>query len=121
MAYGRDFSRQVGQRIAARRHEMGIPQAELARILGVSQQNVASYETGRLRIPLDFVVPMAGALHLSVHELLGVQTGLRKPGPEPILQRQLDRLQKLPRRKQKLAFDLLETLIRDTGPSPQPS
>ena len=44
------FYRQLGQRIAERRKGCGLTQQQLADTLGISQQALAHYEVGRLRV-----------------------------------------------------------------------
>ncbi len=48
--FARRVDRQVGERIRARRAELGLTQEDLARALGISYQQVQKYETGGNRI-----------------------------------------------------------------------
>jgi len=73
MPKDKSFSKQVGRNVAMERKELGMNQAALAKKIGVSQQNITSYERGRLRIPLDLLPPLARALKTTVPKLLGYE------------------------------------------------
>jgi len=64
------FFREVGKRIASARKELNLTQTQLAEKLGVKQQAIASYEVGRRRVPLAFLVKLAEALYVDVTDLL---------------------------------------------------
>lgn len=59
----------LGERLRARRKELGLSQPELGRRAGISQQRIQSYEKGR-RVP-DLVTLglLGGALDMPVDEL----------------------------------------------------
>ena len=101
-----------GARLAALRKAAGLSQAELARTIGVPQQNVAYWETTN-KPPRSEVLPtMAKALGVRVEDLLGETASLaRKPGPVGRLQRVLEKASDLPRRDQQLIADFVETLV----------
>lgn len=54
----------IGKQIRARRHEIGMTQTELARIVGVSQQQIVKYEKGIGRIPADNLLALSRSLRL---------------------------------------------------------
>ena len=47
------FNIDIGKLLRARRNELGVTQSEIARHLGVSQQQIGKYEKGIGRIPAD--------------------------------------------------------------------
>jgi transcriptional regulator with XRE-family HTH domain len=94
----------LGRRIAAARKERELTQAGIAAGLGVSQQIVASYEVGRRRVPLSLLAPLARALAVPVEELIGEPAAPQTPGrrgPPSRMQTQLERIQALPRSRQR--------------------
>jgi len=109
------FFEQLGRRIAALRKERGLTQVQLADALGISQQQVLSFEKGRRRIPVSALPALAEILHVSVEELLGAETPPTKRGPTPKLQKQLERLQQLPRSQQKIVSQMLEAVLQEAG------
>ena len=85
---------------------------QLAESLGVSQQTINSYEVGRRRIPVSTLPQLARLLSVTVEELLGDNgTATRKRGPAPMLQRQIERIQQLPRTQQKFVMQMLDTVL----------
>jgi transcriptional regulator with XRE-family HTH domain len=50
---------QLGARIADLRKDQGMTQAQLAEILGLTQQMIASYEVGRRRVPVSLLPQIA--------------------------------------------------------------
>ena len=49
----REFFIALGGRIAALRKQQDITQVQLAELIGVTQQTINSYETGRRRVPVS--------------------------------------------------------------------
>lgn len=61
-----------GERIAARRKEIGLTQVDLAEAIGESKQTIYKYETGIVtNIPLDKLEAIAKALKCPPEELAG--------------------------------------------------
>lgn len=60
----------VGGRIRERRRELGRSQAELAALAGLARPHLVAIERGRQNITLDAAMKLAGALDLSMGELL---------------------------------------------------
>ncbi len=51
-------------------------------------------------------------LGVTVEELLGDDgTAIKKRGPAPMLQRQIERIQQLPRTQQKFVMQMLDTVL----------
>lgn len=60
----------IGRRIALRRNQLGLTQAEAAEMAGLTQQFFASVETGRKNMRADSIVKVARALNVSTDYLL---------------------------------------------------
>jgi transcriptional regulator with XRE-family HTH domain len=108
----KQFFRQLGGRIASLRKEQGFTQAQLAGVLSLTQQMVASYEVGRRRVPVSLLPKIAAALAVSVETLIGQGRATpAKRGPAPKLQQQMERIQRLPRAKQRLVLQMLDGVL----------
>ena len=108
----RAFYVQLGQRIAGLRRDRGLTQVQLAEVLGVAQQTLAHYEAGRLRLLAGALPTLADQLGVSVEALIGTparRAGQR--GPAPRMQQQLERLQALPKARQRVISDVLDSLL----------
>lgn len=113
----RAFYVQLGQRIAGLRRDRGLTQVQLAEALGVAQQTLAHYEAGRLRLLAGALPTLADQLGVSVEDLIGTParrtTGKR--GPAPRMQQQLEQVSRLPRAKQRIVSDVIESLIAQSA------
>jgi transcriptional regulator with XRE-family HTH domain len=108
----KQFFRQLGGRIAGLRKEQGLTQTQLAEVLGLTQQMIASYEVGRRRVPASLLPKIATALSVSVELLIGQSRATpAKRGPAPKLQQQMERIQRLPRAKQRLVLQMLDGVL----------
>jgi len=108
----KQFFRQLGSRIAGLRKEQGLTQTQLAEVLHLTQQMVASYEVGRRRVPVSLLPKIATALAVSVEALIGQnRVPPAKRGPAPKLQQQIERIQRLPRAKQRFVMQMLDTVL----------
>ena len=107
----KQFFRQLGSHIAALRKEQNLTQAQLAELLGLTQQMVASYEVGRRRVPVSLLPQIATTLAVTVEALIGRNTAPAKRGPAPKLQQQIERIQQLPRTQQKFVMQMLDTVL----------
>lgn len=58
----RSTSGSIADSFVARRHQLGLTQAELADLAGVSRSSVQSIESGRATVQLDIVDAIADAL-----------------------------------------------------------
>lgn len=62
----------TGERIKARRKELGITADKVAEQIGVSRSTMFRYEKGEIeKIPINNLVPIARALHTTVGYLMG--------------------------------------------------
>ena len=63
-------SASVGRKIKDIRKSAGISGDDLAKKLGLTQQQISRYESGQSLMTIDTVVMIAHVLHVSVNELL---------------------------------------------------
>ena len=111
----KSFFKKLGARIACLRKEQGLSQQALADELGVAQQTLAHYEVGRARMPVSLLPTLAQLFGIGVDELLGLKNGKGKRGPAPMLQRQIERLSRLPKTKQKVVMEMLDGVLGQTS------
>jgi transcriptional regulator with XRE-family HTH domain len=106
------FFRQLGARIAELRKAHGLTQVQLAEALKLTQQMIASYEVGRRRVPVSLLPAIAQALAVSVEALIGQkEASPGKRGPAPKLQQQMERIQRLPKAKQRFVMEMIDTVL----------
>jgi len=105
------FFKELGNRISKYRKEIGLTQEQLAEKIGVSQEVIAYYETGKRRLTLSLLIPLKNALFVDIEDLLGIKKGKGKPGPIPKIQKRLEQIQNLPLNKQKIVLELLDSFI----------
>ena len=110
-----DFFLKFGQRLALLRKERGLTQIQVADALGISQQQLLSFEKGRRRIPASLLPTLAALLDVSVDDLLGLTSPKTKRGPSSKLEIQLEMLKRLPRSKQRFVSQMLEAVLQKTG------
>jgi transcriptional regulator with XRE-family HTH domain len=112
----RAFFTRLGARVAELRKGRDITQVEMAETLEVSQQTINSYEVGRRRIPVSALPALARSLGVSLEELLGEDLGgVKKRGPTPKLQQQIERIMELPRAQQRFVMQMLDTVLAQQG------
>ena len=105
------FFKALGARIAELRKEQDLSQQALADQLGIAQQTFAHYEVGRARMPVSLLPQLARIFGVAVDELLGLRNGVGKRGPTPKFQKQLDRISRLPRTKQRVVMEMLDGVL----------
>jgi transcriptional regulator with XRE-family HTH domain len=116
----RQFAKELGRRLAQLRQEAGLTQQAMAAELGIAQQTLAHYEVGRLRLPVVLVPKLAARFGVPTDVLLGVTSARAsmasgKRGPTPKLQRQLERLSRLPKAEQQVVLAMLENVLLQHG------
>lgn len=73
---------------------------------------VASYEVGRRRVPVSLLPQIATTLAVSLEEIIGqASSAPAKRGPAPNLQQQIERIQRLPRAKQRFVMEMIDTVL----------
>jgi len=112
----RQFGKELGRRLAQLRQGAGLTQHAVAAHLGIAQQTLAHYEVGRLRLPVALVPKLAALFGVSTDALLGVADASAsaragKRGPTPKLQRQLERLSRLPKAQQHVVLAMLDGVL----------
>ncbi len=102
----------TGKRLVNLRKKAGLSQACLAAAVGLPQRTIANYETIANYIPSTTLPALAEALGVSVEELLGMSAPKSaRRGPKSTLERQIAALQRLPKKDQDLAAQLLDKLL----------
>lgn len=109
------FFKALGARLAAARDAAGFSQAALAEELGIAQQTLAHYETGRSRVSVALLLEMSRILRFSIDDMLaGRAEGRSKRGPASRLEQQLDAIARLPKAKQRLVADMLDGILQSS-------
>lgn len=111
----KQFFKALGVHIAQLRKEQGLSQQALADELGLPQQTLAHYEVGRARMPVSLLPTLAQFFGIAVDDLLGLKNNTGKRGPTPLLQRQIERLSRLPKTKQKVVMEMLDGVLSQSS------
>lgn len=108
----KEYFKELGSRIARLRKDLELTQVQLAEMLVISQQMVASYEVGRRRIPVSMLPSLARALKVQTDALLGNETKTRsKRGTTPKWQLQIEAIAQLPKAQQRFVSQVLDTVL----------
>ena len=103
-----------GARLADLRKARGLTQLQLAQTLGVSSAMLAYYERKAQNPSAIFICRAAQILNVSLDELLDHDAKkARKSGPPSQLEQRIDAVRQLPRDRQKLLLQILDTFLRD--------
>lgn len=104
-----------GARLAALRHEAGLTQTELARLVGEPQQNIALWEQSNKPPRSDVIPKLAKALGVSVEELFTdkIRPARKAAGPVGKVRKLFDEVAKLPRRQQEKIVEFLTPIVED--------
>jgi len=103
-----------GTQLAALRKARGLTQPQLAEMLEISVDMLTYYERRAKNPTVEFVAKVAKALNVSADELLGhAVKSQRKSGPPSQLEQRLQAIRQLPRERQKLVIQVLDTFLRD--------
>lgn len=102
-----------GRKLKVLREARGLNQAELARALGVSRETVSYYEVRASNPTAELVSKVAAFFNVEPGELISEESQRKssKPGPASKLEMQLDKIQKLPPKKQKVVSEMLDMLL----------
>jgi transcriptional regulator with XRE-family HTH domain len=110
------FFKELGTRIAQLRNEAGLSQQAVADALEIAQQTYANYEVARARPAVSMLPTLAQLFGVSVDELLGLhKNGPGKRGPTPLLQKQIERLNRLPKAQQKVVMQMLDGVLSQSS------
>ncbi len=107
------FSRsEVGQRLASLRQAKGLTQKQLAKSVGVSQQDIAYWERQAATPRGDVLPKLALILEVSIDELLGIRpVKSRREGPKGKLHQVFEAASQLPRRQQEKIVELVKMFV----------
>ena len=100
-----------GKNLARLRKERGLTQYEFADLLGISRNLVLHYERNCANPTMDFVVKAAKVLDTSTDELIGLSRSAAKRGPSPKVSRLAERISALPKGKQTVVLDMIESYV----------
>jgi transcriptional regulator with XRE-family HTH domain len=99
-------------RLVALRKAAGLSQAELARLIGEPQANIAFWERTEKPPRSDVLPKLADVLGVRIEELLDVQAPAGRRAPAASQARRLfDEVQKLPRRQQQKVLDVVSAIV----------
>ena len=101
-----------GKNLASARRKNGLTQPQLAEILGVSPKAIDYYERRAINPNMGFVKKAAAALGTTPDELIEYKNRRQKPGPSPRILTLIENVLKLPKSKQKMAVQFLETMVK---------
>ena len=102
-----------GAQLAALRQMRGWNQQEMARVLEISPQMLAYYERRAKNPSADILAKIASLFDLSTDQLLGRPKSKRKSGPPSEFERRLQAIHKLPKSRQRLLLELVDTFLRE--------
>ena len=102
-----------GARLAELRRAAGLSQAELGRLIGETQQNVAFWEQSDKPPRSDALPKMAKILGVTVEDILNVDgpTSRKRGGPVGKMQQLFEEGSKLPRRQQEKIVEVVTAMI----------
>ncbi len=102
-----------GAQLAALRKARGWTQPQLARELGITLAALIYYERKAGNPTAEIVSKVAKLFNVTADELLGVTVKpVRKSGPPSQLEERLVAMRRLPRQKQKVVLQLLDSFLQ---------
>lgn len=109
-----------GARLLALRKAAGLNQADLARLVNESQENISFWERSDKPPRSDILPKMAKVLGVSVEALLG-EHGINDqplplslaPGPTGQVQRAFEKVRRLPRRQQQKVVEFVLAFVNE--------
>ena len=106
-----------GKRLSYFRSQKGLTQQELAEALEVSRDLVGHYERRCENPSLDFIRKAAKALDVTSDELIGIRPeSPKKSGPSPRAMQLVNKMTKLPKPKQQVILDMLDSYLAASKP-----
>lgn len=114
----RAFFIAFGERLVTLRKAQGLTQVQLAALLDVSQQAITAYASGQRRVPISTLPQLAEHLGVSLEDLIGLpakRAAAGKRGPAPKIQQQLEQVSRLPKAKQRMVTEVLDSLLAQAG------
>ena len=109
----------LGQRLTRLRKSKGLTQKDLAVILGISRDMVASYEKDRVRVYDEMILKLARTFNVSTDQLLGVYSinSDLTVSINPNLVRRMRSIQSLPPFQQKSLLLTIDNFLKGAGVS----
>jgi transcriptional regulator with XRE-family HTH domain len=109
---------EFGKRLAAARQAKGLSQAALAEKLGTTRVNIGYYEREASNPTLDFIQRCARVLEVPLSDLTGSAEPKtkHKTGPPSQIEQRLEAIRNLPRNKQKVVLQLLDSFLSSNQP-----
>jgi transcriptional regulator with XRE-family HTH domain len=106
----------IGQRLSRLRKERGLSQIELAEKIGITNNLISDYETGRLMMNGEMVARFAIALKVSADSILGL-TGNGHDNIKPSLKilRRMTRIDSLTLSEQKAILKTVDMFLQAAG------
>lgn len=110
----RSGAKTPGECLAQIRMAQGYTQSGLAQKVGMRQNVLSEYESGRIRLHAEVLIRFADVLGVSVDELLGRKRRMGRPPipPGTKILRRMEKLQKLPEPEQAHILRSLDMMIR---------
>jgi transcriptional regulator with XRE-family HTH domain len=103
-----------GQRLAALRKARGYSSAQFAKLAGISEDMLTYYERRATNPSAEFVRKAAEVLNAPLEDLHGIsKKNARKSGPPSQLEQRISALRALPRERQKVVLNVIDTFLRD--------
>jgi transcriptional regulator with XRE-family HTH domain len=100
----------LGERIMQAREQAGISQNELARMLGVTQQTVLTWERKVSTIRTDTLIKLANIFKVSADELLGLKPP-KETTPKGRLQKLVQEISDMPRSQRDRLLEQFENTL----------
>ena len=102
--------------MAAFRVAKGLTQFDLADALGMSRDQIAYYERAAKNPSIEVIEKVAAFFGVTVGELFNdTPRGAKKPGPPSQFTQLAERLDRLPRAKQKVVAEMLEGFLKQAS------
>ena len=100
---------EAGRVLAEARKAAGYSQADLAKLLGISQRMVSAYERGQRRINAALFLSLAKYFNISLDKITGIANENKLDGRTKTVHA-IKRLEILSEEEQKLVFGMIDSL-----------
>ncbi len=101
----------MNKRIRKIRRQKGLSQTDLGDHIGVSQQVITNYERGIREPNLETLLKIAGALGVSLEQLVGTKNIKPDEQTSRALQKRFEQIKKLPLEKQRAFITFVDAFI----------
>jgi len=111
-----EFDRRLGRIICLTRNRFGMSQKDLAKVLGISFQQIQKYESGENRVSANGLYKIARCFDMKMGDLLdGAQ---QKYVQEPDIFKTIEMMYKMEARSRRFILQIACSLVGETQPSP---